>query len=50
MMLVFYVVNRFNDAMGFLRGDVFETLLLIYVVVSIITSVYLIILNEHKRQ
>ncbi|MDD5016636.1 MAG: hypothetical protein PHO15_00885 [Eubacteriales bacterium] len=49
MMLVFLVVNLFNESMGFLKGDVFETLLLIYVAVSVITSAFLIAANEKRK-
>ena len=45
MMIVLYIINIFNDAMGFLRGNVFETLLLIYCAVSLTTAIFLIIQN-----
>lgn len=49
MMLVFYVIDTMNDAMGFLRGEVFRTLLLIYCIVAILTSIILIVVNEKSR-
>ncbi|MDD5016605.1 MAG: hypothetical protein PHO15_00725 [Eubacteriales bacterium] len=49
MIIVFYIINIYNDAMGFLRGTVFETLLLIFCAVSITTSVMLLVQNERRE-
>ncbi len=49
MMLVFYVIDRFNSAMNFIDNDIFKTLLLIYIVVAIASSVYLIADNRRGR-
>ena len=50
IMAVLLVINSINDAMGFLRGSVFTTLLIIYCVVSLISAVFLIISNSKKRK
>lgn len=47
IMLVLFVLNRINDTMAFLRGDEFETLLLIMTVFSIISSLMLI--NKNRK-
>lgn len=49
MMLTFFIVNLINDAMGFLRGNVFETFLLIYVLISLTTAIILAASNEKHR-
>lgn len=43
MMLTFLILDRFNDAMGFLRGNQFKLLLLLFVAASALTSMLLII-------
>jgi len=48
IMLVLFVLNRINDTMAFLRGDDFETLLLMLIVFSIITSLILIKINRNS--
>ncbi len=40
MLLVLYIINLFNDAMGFLRGPEFEFLLLIAIFSAFFTGVY----------
>lgn len=49
MILVFYIINLVNDAMGFLRGDVFETFLLVYALISLTTAIILVVINEKHR-
>lgn len=49
IILVLFVLNRINDTMAFLRGDEFETLLLIVIVFSIITSLMLIMINRQSN-
>lgn len=50
MIIVLYIIDGVNSAMGFLRGDVFKTLLLIYCIVSIITSLLLIVKKPTKHK
>lgn len=52
MLLVLYIINLFNDAMGFLRGPEFEILLVIAIVASFSTGVLLVRENwlRDKRQ
>lgn len=52
MLLVLYIINLFNDAMGFLRGPEFEILLVITIVASFSTGVLLVRENwlRDKRQ
>lgn len=50
MMLVLIVINFVNDAMGFLRGEEFETLLIIYCVVSALSAAFLIDANSKRRR
>lgn len=50
MMIVFLVIDSVNSAMGFLRGDVFKTFLIIYVIVSILTAAFLIAFHSKKRR
>lgn len=48
MMLVFYVIDRFNSAMHFIGGnEVFNTFLLIFSVTVLIQSIRTI--AEHRR-
>jgi fumarate reductase subunit C len=42
MMAVLLVIDSVNDAMGFLRGPEFKTLLIIYCVVALLTAVFYI--------
>ena len=37
-LLVFIVIDHFNNAMGFLEGDVFYTYLMIYIFVTTATA------------
>lgn len=48
MMLVLYIIDSVNDAMGFLRGNEFKTLLLILIIVSIVTASLLIHSNAKR--
>lgn len=50
MMLVLYIIDSVNDAMGFLRGSEFKTLLLILIIVSIVTASVLIHSNSKDNQ
>lgn len=50
MMLVLYIIDSVNDAMGFLRGDEFKTLLLILIIVSIVTASFLIRSNAKDNK
>lgn len=52
MLLVLYIINLFNDAMGFLRGPEFEILLVIMILASFFTGVLLVRENwlRDKRQ
>jgi len=50
MMLTFLILDRFNDAMGFLRGSQFKALLLLFVAASALTSVLLIIKNYRDSE
>jgi hypothetical protein len=49
IMVVLIVIDSVNDAMGFLRGDVFKTLLIIYCVVALLTAVFYIASAPRKR-
>lgn len=49
IMLTLYVIDGINNAMGFLRGDVFKVLLLIFIIVSLMTSVMLMAVNARLR-
>jgi len=49
MMLVFYVIDRFNSAMNFIGNDTFNTLLVIYSVAVIASSVYLVADNRRGK-
>ena len=40
--LVVYIINLFNDSMGFLRGSEFEFLLVIAIVSAFLTAVFLV--------
>ncbi len=46
IMLILYIINKINPAMGFLKGNVFEAFFLIYIIVTLIFAVSLI---EVKR-
>ena len=52
MLLVLYIINLFNYAMGFLRGPEFEFLLLIAIFSAFFTGVYLVRenwINERRK-
>ena len=42
ILLVLYIINLFNDSMGFLRGSEFEFLLVIAIVYAFLTAVFLV--------
>lgn len=42
MMIVFFILDKFNDAMAFINNDITKTLLLILAVISVINSIALI--------
>lgn len=48
MMLTFFGIDRVNGAMNFIGNDTFDITLLIYSLVTIITSIFLIV--ENRRQ
>lgn len=49
MMLTLFVIDSINNAMGFLRGDVFRGLLLVYIIVAMLSSAMLMIFNARKK-
>jgi hypothetical protein len=49
MMLVIYVIDQLNSAMNFIGNSLFKTLLLIYSIAVMATSVYLIADNRRGR-
>ncbi len=49
IMVVLLVIDSVNDAMGFLRGTEFKTLLIIYCVVALLTAVSYIVTVPRKR-
>ncbi|MBT3320247.1 MAG: hypothetical protein HN948_03850 [Clostridia bacterium] len=49
IMVVLLVIDSVNDAMGFLRGAEFKTLLIIYCVVALLTAVFYIVSVPRKR-
>lgn len=49
MMAILIVIDSVNDAMGFLRGAEFKTLLIIYCVVALLTAVFYITSVNRKR-
>ena len=50
MMAVLIVIDSVNDAMGFLRGTEFKTLLIIYCVVSLLTAAFYIASGRKQRK
>ncbi len=46
---VLLVIDSVNDAMGFLRGAEFKTLLIIYCVVALLTAIFNIASTPKKR-
>ena len=50
MMAVLIVIDSVNDAMGFLRGPEFKTLLIIYCVVSLLTAAFYIATGSRKKR
>jgi len=50
IMAVLIVIDFMNDAMGFLRGGEFKTLLIIYCIVSAVSAAYLIASNSERRK
>ena len=49
MMLTLYVIDRVNGAMNFIDNDIFKSLLLVYCITVIITSVFLIADNRRRK-
>jgi hypothetical protein len=50
MMIVLYVIDQVNNAMSFINNDIFKTLLLVYSIIVIVSSIYLIAENRrHNR-
>ena len=49
MMIVFYILDQFNDAMAFLNNRITKSLLLILSIVSIINAVNLIAYHRRHR-
>ena len=52
MLLVLYIINLFNDTMGFLRGPEFEFLLVIAILSAFFTGVYMVRenwINERRK-
>jgi hypothetical membrane protein len=51
MMLVFYVIDRFNKAMHFIGGnETFNTFLLIFSLLVLISSIWTIRDHRHRRR
>ncbi len=50
IMVVLIVIDGVNDAMGFLRGTEFKTLLIIYCVVSLLTAAFYIEAGRKTRK
>ena len=48
IMITLFIINRINPAMGFLKGNVFETFLLIYISVSLLSAIVLLISNKRR--
>ncbi len=48
MMLTFYVIDKVNPAMNFIGNDLFKTLLLVYVLLVIATSIILVAINRRS--
>lgn len=46
MMLVLFIIDRFNSAMDFIGGDTFDILLLLFCLSTIPTAVWLIAANR----
>ena len=49
MMLTLYVIDRVNGAMNFIDNDIFKSLLLVYCITVILTSVFLIADNRRRK-
>jgi uncharacterized integral membrane protein len=49
MLLVLYCIDGVNSAMGFLRGNVFKTLLLLSILMSILSGTILIAKNWRRK-
>ena len=49
MMLTLYVIDRVNGAMNFIDNDIFKSLLLVYCIAVILTSVFLIADNRRRK-
>ena len=49
MMIVFYILDQFNDAMAFINTRITKSLLLILSIVSIINAVNLIAYHRRHR-
>lgn len=50
MMLVLFVIDRFNEAMSFIGNDVFDILLLLYCLTAIPTAIFLIADNRRGKR
>lgn len=50
MMIVFYVIDQINSAMNFINNDIYKTLLLVYSIIVIVSSIFMIVENRrHSR-
>lgn len=50
MMIVIYIIDHLNNAMNFINNNIFKTLLLIYSIIVIASSIFLIAENRrHNR-
>ncbi len=49
MMIVFYILDQFNDAMAFINNRITKSLLLILSLVSIINAINLIAYHRRHR-
>jgi len=49
MMLVLFVIDRFNEAMNFIGNDTFDVLLLLYCLSTVPVALYLIADNRRRR-
>lgn len=47
MMLVFYIIDRYNSAMNFINNDIFKMLLLIFSLLVIVSS--FLTIRDHRR-
>lgn len=49
MMLVLFIIDRFNAAMNYIGNDTFDFLLLLYCLSAIPTALYQIAANRRRR-